>query len=341
MKILVTGGAGFIGSNFIRYILNKYEDYQIINFDKLTYAGNLENLKDIENNLRYKFIKGDICNDKQVRDALDGIDIVVNFAAETHVDRSIQSDEDFIKTDIFGVKILLEAVRDLNIKKMIHISTDEVYGDFMKGGFAKEDNNLKPSSPYSASKAGGEMLCIAYKRTYGVPVIITRSSNNYGPYQYPEKLIPLFITNLLENKKVPVYGDGGQIRDWLFVDDNCKAIDLVLHKGEVGEIYNIGANQDPEIDNLTLTKRIIKVCEKDESSIEYVEDRPGHDKRYAVDISKIKALGWKVEVDIEDGLTKTVNWYINNKKWWEKIKSGKYKEYYKKQYKGLSPNALS
>jgi len=333
MKLFITGGAGFIGSNFIRHMLNKYDDYQIINFDKLTYAGNLENLKDIQDNPHYKFIKGDICDEGQVRDALDGVDVVINFAAESHVDRSIQNDEDFIKTDIFGVKILLEAVRDLNIKKMIHISTDEVYGDFAKGGFAKEDDSLHPSSPYSASKAGGEMLCMAYKRTYGVPVIITRSSNNYGPYQYPEKLISLFITNLLEDRKVPVYGDGAQIRDWLYVDDNCKGIDIVLHKGKIGEVYNIGANQNPEVDNLTLTKRIIKACGKDESSIDYVKDRPGHDKRYAIDISKMKSLDWKPEVNIEDGLTKTVNWYINNKEWWKKIKSGEYKKYYKNQYK--------
>ncbi|MFC1612676.1 dTDP-glucose 4,6-dehydratase [Patescibacteria group bacterium] len=333
MKLLITGGAGFIGSNFIRHILSKYPDYTVVNFDKLTYAGNLENLKDIEGNSRYKFIKGDICDNEKIFEVANGVDVIINFAAETHVDRSIQDDEAFLKSDIFGVRVLLEAVKDLAIKKMIHISTDEVYGDWAKGGFAKENDLLKPSSPYSASKAGGDLLCLAYKRTYDTPVIITRSSNNYGPYQYPEKIIPLFITNLLEDKKVPVYGDGAQIRDWLYVEDNCKAIDLVLHKGELGEIYNIGANQNPEIDNLTLTKKIVENCDKGEDYIEYIKDRPGHDRRYAIDTGKIRALGWKPEISFEDGLTKTIEWYKNNKDWWGKIKSGEYLEYYKKQYK--------
>ncbi|MBU1179397.1 dTDP-glucose 4,6-dehydratase, partial [Patescibacteria group bacterium] len=311
MKLFITGGAGFIGSNFIRYILNKYPDYGIINFDKLTYAGNLENLRDADNNPNYQFIKGDICDKEAVRGALQGVDAIINFAAETHVDRSLMDDSDFIKTDIFGVRILLEAVKDLGIKKMIQIGTDEVYGDWENGGFAKENDLLKPSSPYSASKAGGDLLCLAYHRTYNTPVIITRSSNNYGPYQYPEKIVPLFITNLLEDKKVPVYGDGAQIRDWLYVQDNCEAIDLVLHKGELGEIYNIGANQNPEIDNLTLTKKIVEACGKDESQIEYIKDRPGHDRRYAIDTEKVRALGWKPKITFEDGLTKTIEWYKN------------------------------
>lgn len=332
MKLFITGGAGFIGSNFIRHILMKYPDYEVVNFDKLTYAGNLENLKDLENDGRYKFVKGDICNKAAVAEAAKGCNAIVNFAAETHVDRSIMDDNDFIKTDILGVKNLLEAVRELGIKKMVQISTDEVYGDIPAGSFSQENDMLHPSSPYSASKAGGEMLCLAYARTYNVPVVITRSTNNYGPYHYPEKIIPLFITNLLEGKKVPVYGDGGQIRDWLYVEDNCEAIDLVLHKGELGEIYNIGANQSPEISNLSLSTKIVQACGKDESFIEYVKDRPGHDRRYAVDTAKIRALGWTPKTFFDDGLTKTVEWYKNNIAWWRKIKSGEYLEYYRRQY---------
>ncbi|MCG2693932.1 dTDP-glucose 4,6-dehydratase [Candidatus Parcubacteria bacterium] len=333
MKLFITGGAGFIGSNFIRHILKRYPEYKVINFDKLTYAGNLENLKDIADSPNYKFIKGDICDKEAVASALQGADVIVNFAAESHVDRSIMDDNAFLKTDIFGVKILLEAVKQLGIKKMIQISTDEVYGDYESRGFAKEDSLLLPSSPYSASKAGGDLLSLAHHRTYGTPVVITRSSNNYGPYQYPEKIISLFVTNLLEGKKVPVYGDGEQIRDWLYVQDNCEAIDLVLHKGEPGEIYNIGACQNPEIDNLELTKKIIEACGKNESSIEYVKDRPGHDRRYAIDTEKMRALGWRPEISFEDGLKRTVEWYKNNREWWEKIKSGEYLDYYRKQYK--------
>ncbi|MBU4421481.1 dTDP-glucose 4,6-dehydratase [Patescibacteria group bacterium] len=333
MKLFITGGAGFIGSNFIRHILKRYPEYKVINFDKLTYAGNLENLKDIVDSPNYKFIKGDICDKEAVASALQGADVIVNFAAESHVDRSIMDDNAFLKTDIFGVKILLEAVKQLGIKKMIQISTDEVYGDYESRGFAKEDSLLLPSSPYSASKAGGDLLSLAHHRTYGTPVVITRSSNNYGPYQYPEKIISLFVTNLLEGKKVPVYGDGEQIRDWLYVQDNCEAIDLVLHKGEPGEIYNIGACQNPEIDNLELTKKIIEACGKNESSIEYVKDRPGHDRRYAIDTEKMRALGWRPEISFEDGLKRTVEWYKNNREWWEKIKSGEYLDYYRKQYK--------
>ena len=332
MKLFITGGAGFIGSNFIRHILKKYPDYEVVNFDKLTYAGNLENLKDIENNPRYKFVKGDICDKKAVLEAAVGCDTIINFAAETHVDRSIMDDNDFLKTDILGVKILLEAVRGLKIKKMVHISTDEVYGDMDGGGFAKETDLLHPSSPYSASKAGGDLLCLAYARTYGAPVMITRCTNNYGPNQYPEKLIPLFITNLLENKKVPVYGDGGQIRDWLHVIDHCEAIDLVLHKGEAGEIYNIGANQNPEISNLILIKKIVVACGRDDSFIEYVKDRPGHDRRYAVDTQKIRGLGWTPKISLDEGLTKTISWCKDNRGWWAKIKSGEYLDYYRKQY---------
>lgn len=332
MKLFVTGGAGFIGSNFIRHILVKYPDYEILNFDKLTYAGNPENLRDAENNPHYKFVKGDICDKAAVSQAAKDCGAIINFAAETHVDRSIMNDEAFIKTDIVGVKNLLEATRELGIKKMVHISTDEVYGDMDGGGFAKETDALRPSSPYAASKAGGDLLCLAYRRTYGVPVIITRCTNNYGPNQYPEKIIPLFITNLLEGKKVPVYGDGGQVRDWLYVSDHCEAIDLILHKGADGEIYNIGAGNIPEINNLTLTAKIVQACGRDNSSIEYVKDRPGHDRRYAVDTQKIRALGWAPKISFDEGLQKTAEWYKNNQSWWKKIKSGEYLEYYKKQY---------
>lgn len=332
MKLFITGGVGFIGSNFIRHILAKYPDCEVVNFDKLTYAGNLENLADIADNPRYKFIKDDICDRAAVFDAAKGADAIINFAAETHVDRSIIDDADFLKTDILGVKNLLEATRELGIKKIVHISTDEVYGDKDGGGFAKEADALRPSSPYAASKAGGDLLCMAYVRTYDAPVVITRCTNNYGPYQYPEKIVPLFITNLLEGKKVPVYGDGMQIRDWIYVLDHCEAVDLVLHKGAEGEIYNIGANNQPEIDNLALTTKIVQACDRDESFIEYVKDRPGHDRRYAVDASKIRALGWLPRTSFEDGLTKTVVWYKNNEAWWKKIKSGEYFEYYKRQY---------
>ncbi|MEW6407328.1 MAG: dTDP-glucose 4,6-dehydratase [Patescibacteria group bacterium] len=334
MKLFITGGAGFIGSNFIRYILKRYPDYQVVNFDKLTYAGNLDNLKDIENNSRYKFVRGDICDFKKVCEVLEKekCDWIVNFAAESHVDRSILGAWSFAETDVIGTLSLLEAARKYKIKKYLQISTDEVYGDWEKGGYARETDCLRPSSPYSASKAGGDLMVLAYKRTYDLPILITRSSNNYGPYQYPEKIIPLFITNLLEGKKVPVYGDGGQIRDWLYVEDNCSGIDLVLHKGKIGEIYNIGANQKPEIINLELTKKIVQALGLGEDMIEYVKDRPGHDRRYAIDTAKIRALGWKPEVDFEKGLKLTIEWYKKNEWWWKKIKSGEYLKYYQEQY---------
>lgn len=334
MKILVTGGAGFIGSNFIRYMMKKYPDLKIVNLDKLTYAGNLENLKDVESNENYEFIKGDICDQGLVGETVKkhNFDAIINFAAETHVDRSIMEPGDFIQTDVYGTFILLEAVREYEVSKYVQISTDEVYGDIPSGEFSKEDDPLKPSSPYSASKAGGDWQVLAHHRTYDLPVVITRCSNNYGPYQYPEKIIPLFITNLIEKKKIPVYGDGQQVRDWLYVDDHCSAIDLVLRKGKIGEVYNIGANQNPEITNLELTKRIMKDLGTDESMIEYVKDRPGHDLRYAVDCSKIKELGWKAKIDFEQGINKTIDWYRKNESWWKKIKSGEYLDYYKKQY---------
>jgi dTDP-glucose 4,6-dehydratase len=334
MKLLITGGAGFIGSNFIRYILGKHPAYQVINLDKLTYCGNLDNLRDIEKNPNYKFIKGDICNKALVNDIFqkEKPDFVVNFAAATHVDRSVLEPEIFTKTNILGTHILLEAARKYRIKRFEHISTDEVYGTIKEGKF-KETNSLLPNSPYAASKAGADLLVRAYYKTFGLPVLITRSSNNFGPYQYPEKMIPLFITNLLENNKVPLYGTGKNIRDWLYVLDNCAGIDIVLHKGEIGEIYNIGGSNEKT--NLEITKIILKELNKDESCIKYVKDRPGHDFRYAVDAGRIRQFGWKSKYRFAEVLKETIKWYQNNRWWWEKIKSGEYLKYYKKQYKNL------
>lgn len=318
MKIMVTGGAGFIGSNFIHYLLKKYDDITVINYDNLTYAGNLDNLRDVENDSRYHFVKGDICNKNLVKETLKkyGIEEIVNFAAESHVDRSITGPEPFIKTDVFGTFTLLEASRNFDIKRYIQISTDEVYGSIAEGSF-KEDDSLNPSSPYSASKAGADMLTIAYYKTYGLPVVITRSSNNYGPYQYPEKLIPVLIIRALHNKSLPIYGDGSNVRDWLYVEDNCRAIDLVRKKGKEGEIYNIATNEEKR--NIDVAKLILKYLKKSEKLISFVKDRPGHDFRYSLKIDKIKALGWKPEFNFERGLKKTVEWYVNNKWWWEKL----------------------
>lgn len=328
MKILVTGGLGFIGSNFIRYILNKY-DYNIINLDKVTYCANFENLKDIENNQNYKFVKGDICDKAIVEKQVKGCDAVINFAAETHVDRSIMDAGDFVRTDVFGTYTLSEAVKNLKIKRFIHISTDEVYGSIEQGSF-KESDPLKPNSPYSASKAGADLLVRSYIKTHNIPAIIVRSSNNYGPYQYPEKVIPLFITNLLENKKIPLYGDGLNVRDWLYVTDNCEAIDFVLQKGKIGEIYNIASGNEKT--NLEITKLILKEMNKDDSMVEYVKDRPGHDRRYSIDFGKIRKLGWAPKFKFERGIKDTVAWYKKNESWWKKIKEGAYKKYYKQQY---------
>ena len=317
MKILVTGGCGFIGSNFIRHILKKYPDYQIINLDKLTYCGNLCNLNDIENDKRYAFVKGDICDKKIVEKAIKDCSAVVNFAAESHVDRSISDASEFIRTNFQGVFVLLEAAKKHNIKRVIQISTDEVYGSITKGSF-KETSPVQPNSPYSAAKAGGDHLAMAYYRTFKLPVIITRSSNNFGPYQYPEKVIPLFITNLLENKKVPLYGDGMNVRDWLYVIDNCSAIDMVLHKGKIGEVYNIGGSF--EIPNIELTKIILKNLGKTDKMISYVTDRLGHDRRYSLDSSKVRKLGWKPARDFNTAIKETINWYKNNTTWWQKLR---------------------
>jgi dTDP-glucose 4,6-dehydratase len=318
MNILITGGAGFIGSNFIRHILNKYPGYKITNLDKLTYCGNLENLKDIENSPNYKFAKGDICDKRIVDKLAKDSDIIVNFAAQTHVDRSIVDASEFIHTNVYGTHTLLESARRYKISKFIHISTDEVYGSREQGSF-KEEDALHPNSPYAASKAAADHLVCSYFVTYKLPVIIIRSSNNFGPYQYPEKVIPLFITNALEGKNLPLYGDGLNVRDWLYVQDNCQAIDLILHKGELGQIYNVAA--DSERTNLELTRLILKIMGKPEGLIEYVKDRLGHDRRYSLDSSKMRSLGWQPQYAFEQALEQTVRWYQDNKQWWKKLKS--------------------
>lgn len=314
--LLVTGGAGFIGSNFIRHILGKYPDYHVTNLDKLTYCGNLENLRDVEKNRQYRFVKGDITDKQTVEKLVKGCDSIINFAAESHVDRSIQDASEFVRTNIFGTYTLLEAAKKSGIELVIQISTDECYGSIARG-YSKEGDPLEPNSPYSATKAGADLLARSYFVTFKLPVIITRSSNNFGPYQYPEKVIPLFITNLMVGKKVPLYADGMNVRDWLFVADNCEAIDVVMHKGKAGEIYNIGAGS--EITNMELTHTLLKILGKDESSIEYVKDRPGHDKRYALDISKLSALGWKPRHEFRTALELTVEWYQSNKAWWDRL----------------------
>ncbi|MFI5237283.1 MAG: dTDP-glucose 4,6-dehydratase [Ignavibacteriales bacterium] len=332
-KILVTGGAGFIGSNFINYVLGKRDDIFIVNLDKLTYAGNLQNLKSVENNPNYDFIKGDIVNDELVSYIFQKYEIsnVINFAAESHVDRSILGSEIFFRTNVLGTNVLLENAKRFGVEKFVQISTDEVYGSLGPDGQFEETTPLKPNSPYAASKASADMMALAYHHTYNVPVVITRCSNNYGPYQFPEKLIPLMILNSLKNKKLPVYGDGLNIRDWIYVIDHNKAVELVLEKGKTGEIYNIGANAEKP--NIEIVKLILNQVRKSEGLIEYVKDRPGHDRRYAINSSKIKnELGWQVEYSFEDAVKKTVNWFIENEKWWKEIISGEYQNYYKLQY---------
>jgi dTDP-glucose 4,6-dehydratase len=332
VRLVVTGGAGFIGSNFVRCMLKWHDDVEIVNLDKLTYAGNLENLRDVEDDPRYTFVHGDICDAALVGTALRGADAVVNFAAETHVDRSISGPQDFISTDVLGTHTLLEAVRALSVPRYLQISTDEVYGSTETGAFT-EESGLDPSSPYSASKAGADLLVLAYHRTFGTPVLITRSSNNYGAYQYPEKIVPLFITNAIDDQPLPVYGDGLNVRDWLFVEDNCAGIDLVLREGVPGQVYNIGGGN--EVQNLSLTHRILELLGKDQGLIRYVADRPGHDRRYAVDCSKLRALGWSPQVTFEAGLARTVQWYRDSPGWWRPIKSGDWHDYYARQYAGL------
>ncbi len=335
MRILVTGGAGFIGSNFIRYVLTKDKSCEVVNLDKLSYAGNLENLSDIEKNPNYTFIKGDICDPNAVDKAMDKCDSVLNFAAESHVDRSILDSSDFIMTNIFGTNVLLEAARRHKVAKFIQISTDEVYGSVEKGS-SGEESSLLPNSPYSASKAGAEHLCRSYFITFGLPVIVTRSSNNFGPYQYPEKFVALSITNLIEGKKVPLYGDGKNVRDWIYVEDNCDAIYFILKKGKPGEIYNIAGEN--EMQNLEVIGLILKAMGQDPSKIEYVKDRLGHDRRYSLNDSKLRELGWKPKNEFISALDRTIRWYKENEEWWKAIKhkNADYRKFYGKQYEGKS-----
>jgi dTDP-glucose 4,6-dehydratase len=333
MKLLVTGGAGFIGSNFVRYMVNKYPEYQIVNLDLLTYAGNLENLKDIENAANYKFVRGDIAD----REFINGLfkeekfDYVLNFAAESHVDRSITDPGIFVQTNIQGTLALLDAAKTFGVTKYLQVSTDEVYGTLGETGYFTEETPLAANSPYSASKAGADLLVRAYHETFGLPVNITRCSNNYGPFHFPEKLIPLMIINALHDKELPIYGDGLNIRDWLHVEDHCQAIDLVLHKGRNGEVYNVGGNN--ERTNIEIVKTILKHLNKPESLMKFVTDRPGHDRRYAIDATKLRTeLGWSPKYNFDTGIEQTINWYLNNRDWWENIISGEYQEYVKSQY---------
>lgn len=331
MKLLITGGAGFIGSNFVHYVLKTHPEHEVIVLDALTYAGNLENLKAVEGDGRYRFVKGDIGDGSVVDSLVAGCDVVVHFAAESHVDRSIHGPEAFVRTNVLGTFTLLEAARKYR-KRFHHVSTDEVFGSLGPNDPAfSEMTPYDPRSPYSASKAGSDHLVRTYHHTYNLPVTISNCSNNYGPYHFPEKLIPLAITNLLEGKKVPVYGDGMQVRDWLYVEDHCRAIDLILERGKIGETYCIGGNAEKE--NVWIVKELLELLEKDESLIEYIEDRPGHDRRYAINASKIKnELGWEPSVTLEDGLRQTVEWFKTNEVWWKNVKSGEYQEYYAKQY---------
>ncbi|WP_342475620.1 dTDP-glucose 4,6-dehydratase [Weizmannia sp. FSL K6-0777] len=333
-KILVTGGAGFIGGNFVQHMVNKYPDYDIYNLDLLTYAGDLTKHQEIENKDNYHFIKADIVDRQTIIPLFkkENFDFVVHFAAESHVDRSITDPEIFVRTNVLGTQVLLDAAKETGVKKFLHVSTDEVYGelDFDPTTFFTEKTPLQPNSPYSASKASSDLLVRAYHETFGLPINITRCSNNYGPYHFPEKLIPLTISRVLNDQKVPVYGNGGNIRDWLHVHDHCAAIDLVLHQGVNGEVYNVGGHN--ERTNLEVVKTIIKTLGKSEDLIEFVKDRPGHDKRYAIDPSKLEKLGWKPTYTFETGISQTIQWYLDNKEWWEQIISGEYQKYFAKQY---------
>lgn len=328
-RIIVTGGAGFIGSAFVRNQLQDYPDVHVVTFDKMTYAGNLDNLKDVDPD-RHTFVKGDIADLDAVRAVMEGCDAIVNFAADTHVDRSIMGATDFISTNVTGVYNILEVARELGTQKVLLVSTDEVYGSIDDGSFVESDPP-GPKNPYSASKAGGELVALAHHNTYGTPVTITRGSNTYGPYQYPEKIMPLFITNLIDDAKVPLYSGGEHnVRDWLYVDDHARGVDAALRHGESGAVYNVAG--DNERENIVLTHRLLELLEKDDSSIQLVKDRPGHDFRYSIDASKLHALGWKPTMDWDEGIQKTVDWYRDNEWWWRPIKSGEFKEYYEKQY---------
>lgn len=333
MKLLVTGGAGFIGSNFVLYMIKNYPNYEIINVDALTYAGNLENLRTIEQHSNYSFVKADIAKRSELEPLFQqGIDAVINFAAESHVDRSILHPEIFVQTNILGTQTLLDLTKQYNVTKFVQVSTDEVYGTLGETGLFTEDTPIAPNSPYSASKAGADLLVRAYHETFGLNVNITRCSNNYGPYQFPEKLIPLMIQNALQDKPLPVYGDGLNVRDWLYVEDHCSAIDLVLHKGVNGEVYNVGGRN--ERNNLQVVRTILEELGKPESLITYVKDRLGHDRRYAIDADKIRnELGWQPKFNYEDGIKETIRWYLSNTEWMEQVASGSYQQYYDTQYK--------
>lgn len=330
-NILVTGGAGFIGSNYVHYALEKYPDWRIIVYDKLNYRGNLDNLKDVASHPRYTFIRGDICDAAAVSAAIEQhqIDTIVNFAAETHVDRSIMDADAFVRTDVYGTYVLLEATNKYKLERLHQVSTDEVYGQVLEGS-SKETDPMEPRSPYAASKASAELLTLAYYTTYATPVTITRGANNIGPYQYPENVVPLFVTNAIDDQPLPVYGDGMQVRPYQYVMDHVEGIDLVLHKGQTGQAYNIGP--DVETPNLVMTKKLLGLLGKPDSLIKYVADRPGHDKRYSLDCAKIKALGWRPGHTFDQALEKTVRWYVEHEWWWRKLKSGEYLEYYRKWY---------
>jgi len=327
--VLVTGGAGFIGSCFVRYLLRAYPSTQVVVLDKLTYAGNLTNLREVEDHARYRFVRGDIADSNLVNELIEQVDAVVNFAAETHVDRSLIEAGSFISTDVYGTYVLLEAARKAGSKRFLQVSTDEVYGSVAVGS-SRETDQLDPRSPYSASKAGGDLMARAYFSSYGLPVVITRGSNTFGPHQYPEKLIPLFVTNALDDLPLPLYGDGQNVRDWLYVLDHCSAIDLVLRRGQPGEVYNVGGGN--ERTNLELTERILGLLGKPRSLVKYVADRPGHDRRYSLDSAKLRALGWSPRRSFEQALDETVRWYVENEWWWRPLKSGEYAEYYRRNY---------
>jgi dTDP-glucose 4,6-dehydratase len=334
-KLMVTGGCGFIGSNLVRYLLQRYPDYHVMVYDKLTYAGNLDNLKDVAAQFadRYAFERGDIADAQRVDDVMQryGIDTIINLAAETHVDRSLMDASSFILTDVLGTYVLLEAAKKYGIERYHQVSTDEVYGQVLSGSSVETDP-IHTRSPYSASKAGGDLMCLAYYESFGVPVTITRGSNNIGPYQYPEKVVPLFITNAIDDLSLPLYGDGRQMRDYQYVLDHCEGIDVVLHKGQLGEIYNVGS--EVETENIVMAHAILDLLGKPYSLIQPVTDRPGHDRRYSLNCAKVGALGWESRHTFSEAIEETVGWYVENEWWWRKIKSGEYKEYYRRQYEG-------